>query len=131
MIPIRWKTVDSHIEERVYTKGTKPAGDVFSIQLNEVMDKWADEARTGTNTISQLWHEESGVMVKLDSGRMLYGDVKCQLTHEISKGGLIQYMMRKNLHWNEKIFQMVDWKGMESTLKRMYQCFQNGTCLAT
>ena len=58
-------------------------------------------------------------MVKLESGRLLYGDVKRQITHEISKGGLIQYMMSKNLHWDEGIFQMIDWAGMEATLKKM------------
>ena len=28
-------------------------------------------------------------------------------------------MMSKKLYWDEKIFQMVDWKGMESSLKKM------------
>ena len=89
------------------------------LEMHLQFGKWADEARIGTHPISQLWDEESSVMVKLASGRLLYGDVKIQLTHEISKGGLIQYMISKNLLWNEKIFQMVDWKGMESTLKKM------------
>ena len=47
---------------------------------------------------------------------MLYGDISGQLTHEISKKEMIQYLMSKNLHWDENIFQMIDWKGMEKTL---------------
>ena len=58
-------------------------------------------------------------MVRLHSGRLLYGDVSGQLNHEISKGGLIQYIMSKNLHWDDNIFKMIDWKGMGSTLGKM------------
>ena len=58
-------------------------------------------------------------MVRLDSGRMLYGDVSGQLTHEITKGGLIQYLMSKNLHWDKTILNMIEWKGMETRLDKM------------
>ena len=27
--------------------------------------------------------------------------------------------MSKNLHWDDNIFKMIDWKGMESTLGKM------------
>ena len=34
VIPIRWNKVDSHIEEKVYVEGNKPAGNKSSIRLN-------------------------------------------------------------------------------------------------
>ena len=55
LIPLRWNKVDSHISERVYSEGTRPAGDEFSIRLNEVMDKWAEKARIGNATPTQAW----------------------------------------------------------------------------
>ena len=116
---LRWNKVDSHIEDRIYAEGTKPSGDEFSIRLNEVMDKWAETARGGTDTPPQSWHAESQVMVRLDSGRLLYGDIAGQMKYEISKRGVVQHLMSKNLHWDNKIFNMIAWKGMESALGKM------------
>ena len=111
--------MDSHISEKVYSEGTRPAGDEFSIRLNEVMDTWAEEERIGNDTPIQAWHDESKVMVRLDSGRLLYGDIAGQLKHETSKEGLVQYLMSKNPHWDTNIFDMIAWKGMESALGKM------------
>ena len=94
----------------------KSAGDEISLRLNIVTNQLAEEARTGMGSPTQLWHEESQVMVRLDSGRMFYGYVSGQLTNEISKGELIQYLMSKNLQWDTDIFNMIDWKGVGSTL---------------
>ena len=83
------------------------------------MDKWAEKARSGMDTPPQLWHEESQVMIRLNSGRLLYGDIAGQMKHEISKRGLVQHLMSKNQHWDDKIFNMIAWKGMESALGKM------------
>ena len=44
-IPLLWKKVDSHIENKVYKPEVKPNGDEFTIYLNKAVDKWADQAR--------------------------------------------------------------------------------------
>ena len=117
--PLRWNKIDSNIEENVYAAGAKPDGDEFSIRLNIVVDQCAEEARKGVDSPPQLWYEKSQMMVQLDSGRMLYVDVSEQMSRETSKGGMIQYLMSKNLHWNGDIFNMIDWKGMETTLGKI------------
>ena len=43
--PIKWNKVDSHINTRKYKEGQTPQGDIFSIMLNEVVDKWVGEVR--------------------------------------------------------------------------------------
>ena len=80
-IHIRWNKVDSHIENRIYKEGKKPARDDFLIQLNNVVDIQVGEAREGGEGVdlvvrnSQVFYEESQVMVQLKESRLLYSDI--------------------------------------------------------
>ena len=42
---IKWKNVDSHIENIVYKEGKGPEGDKYSICLNMVVDEYAGTQR--------------------------------------------------------------------------------------
>ena len=67
-IPIKWDTVDSHIENRVYREGKGPEGNKFSLHLNKVVDEWAGKQmepvknKEGTIRNTQIWYE-SQIMV--------------------------------------------------------------------
>ncbi len=40
---------------------------------------------------------------------MIYEDIEKQVTFYINKGNMIKYLMSKNKHWDDKIFEMIDW----------------------
>ena len=41
------------------------------------------------------------------------------VTEDISKGGIVKYIMETNLHWNDKIFHTVDWDGMWACMDKL------------
>ena len=58
-------------------------------------------------------------MVKYASQRFIYGDIAGVITEEISKIGLITYLLEKNPRWNEAIFQTIDWESIGSCMTKM------------
>ena len=124
-IPLRWEKVDSHIEGMLYKEGQQPHGDELSIRLNTVMVKWAEHARETvariyTNTRNpQVCYEESQVTVNLKYGGMIYGDIEKRPTFFINKDKMVEYLMSKHKHWNKEIFDMIEWKAIESSLREI------------
>ena len=41
------------------------------------------------------------------------------VTEDISKGGIVKYIMETNLQWNDKIFHTVDWGGMWACMDKL------------
>ena len=52
------------------------------------------------------------MMVKSKDSRYIYGDIKGKVTNDITKIGIIEYIMGKNSHWTEEVFNIVDWVGI-------------------
>ena len=58
-------------------------------------------------------------MVKYASQRFIYGDIAGVVTEEISKAGIITYLMEKNPWWNDAIFHTIDWESVGLCMKKM------------
>ena len=58
-------------------------------------------------------------MVKLQNDRFIYGDICRWVTEEINQDNILKYMFGKNRHWNQAIFDSIDWKAMESCMQKM------------
>ena len=49
-------------------------------------------------------------MVQMWMGAIVYGDIKRDITDEILEGGLIKYLVIKNIHWTPRIFYSIVWR---------------------
>ena len=58
-------------------------------------------------------------MVRTASQRLIYRDIAGIVTKDISKKGLITYLMKKNPRWTEVIFHTIDWDSMGSCMKKI------------
>ena len=47
-------------------------------------------------------------MVKIKSDIFFYEDIKGMVTTDIAKIGIIKYILGKNSHWTEELFNTVD-----------------------
>ena len=113
-----------HIDTKVYKEGTKPKGDTLSIRLNMEMDTWVEDARKWGHTIlqadetEQFFYPENTVLVKIGNN-YLYGNIIEQVRESISKQALTKYLMGKHPHWNEHIFQYIDWDSIGLCLNKL------------
>ena len=118
--PLQWEKVDSHIEGRVFKDGVKPKGDEFSIRLNTVVDGWAGIARAQHRGVySQHLYPESEVMVQRANKCFINGRVGDVVTTDINKEKMLKFLWGKNMHWNEAIFDSIDWDAIGTCMKKM------------
>ena len=121
---LTWHKVDSHIESRTYKNGATPNGDIYSIRLNKIVDKWADEARIlgdrllGTGASPQYFYKPSIIMAKIGQSQLIYGDITKHIREDISKRKLIQHLMLKNPSWTDTILQSIDWNAIKIHLQK-------------
>ena len=118
--PIQWEKVDSHIEGKIFKEGTQPKGDKYSIRLNTVVDGWAGIAREQyAGSYPQYLYPESGVMVQCASKVLINGKVGGVVTDDINKDKMFKYLWGKNKHWNDDIFESIDWEAIGASMKNM------------
>ena len=56
-------------------------------------------------------------MVKTAASLLTYGNIKLRITEEILQEGIIKYLMGKNPHWTEEIFETVDWEAVGTYMR--------------
>ena len=62
-------------------------------------------------------------MERVADSRMLYRDIRKEVTKEISQNEIIKYLREKNSHWNDDFCTSIDWKSMEAYLDKMAKIF--------
>lgn len=118
--PLQWEKADSHVEGKVYPEGVTPKRDKFSIRPNTVVYEWTGMARSASTwSCRQYSYPESGVIVQLPNARFIYGDICRWVTDEINQDNLLKYMFGKKPHWNQVIFDSIDWRDMDSCMQKI------------
>ena len=51
-------------------------------------------------------------MVQMHTHSLVYEDIQKRVTDEIMQNNLKKYLWGKNPHWNDTIFDSIDWKAM-------------------
>ena len=122
---LKWEKVDSHIETRQYKDGATPKGDKYSIRLNKSVDAWAGEAREWGEALlqgdesQQYFYSESQVIVQLPDLNYIYGNIASAVREVLTKDKMIKYLLARNPHWTQQIFDTIDWESMELCLGKM------------
>ena len=65
-----------------------------------------------------IFYPDAGVMVKMQKQGLIYGDIQKWVTEEITQDKIIKYLWGKNPHWNDTIFDSIDWKAVEACMKK-------------
>ena len=58
-------------------------------------------------------------MVKIQNNKLIYGDIQKWVTEAITQEKMIKYLWGKNPHWNDSIFDSIDWKAVEGCMKKL------------
>jgi hypothetical protein len=91
---------------------------VVVIWVGEVREAVMNKPLAVTNP--QMYFDKSRVIVQLGGdNRLIYGDIERRVENEITKGPMVTYLMGKNKHWTEKIFNTLDWPGMKMCMGKM------------
>ena len=56
-----------------------------------------------------IFYEESRVLIQIQNKRLIYGNIQGKITEDMSKIGLVKYVMGKNTHGTEKTFWDCAW----------------------
>ena len=58
-------------------------------------------------------------MVQLPNKGCVYRDICRWVAEEINQHQIIKYLWGKNPHWNDTIFESIDWQAVESCMTKM------------
>ena len=62
---------------------------------------------------TQYFYPGVRVMVKIQNNKLIYGDIQKWVTEAITQEKMIKYLWGKNPHWNDSIFDSIDWKAVD------------------
>ena len=118
--PIQWGKVNSHIEGNIFKEDSQPKRGGYSIRLNKVVDGWAWRAREShRGPYPYYLYPESEVMVQWINGRFIYGDISKVITNDINREKMFKNLWGKNRHWDDVIFESIDWEEGGTCMKNM------------